>query len=97
MSATPIPRTLHMALTGARDMSLINTRRQSRSNQNVRREYKLAVVRTAILHEIERAVRYISYTTVLKLSRLLPSAQTTGTEARIAIGHGQMSERDLET
>lgn len=98
MSATPIPRTLHMALSGARDMSLINTPPINRSAiKTYIGEYKPALVRTAILHELERGGQvYFVHNRVetieavaFELSRLVP-------EARIAIGHGQVAERDLE-
>src|SRR5262249_60011339 len=55
MSATPIPRTLHMALSGTRDMSLINTPPVNRAPvKTYVGEYKPALVRTAVLHEMER-------------------------------------------
>jgi transcription-repair coupling factor (superfamily II helicase) len=98
MSATPIPRTLHMALTGARDMSLINTPPTNRASiKTFVGEYKLPLVRTAILHEMERGGQvYFVHNRVETIEQITFELKQLVPEARIAIGHGQMPERDLE-
>lgn len=98
MSATPIPRTLYMALMGARDLSVIETPPRERLPiQTIVRTYEPQLVKDAILHEIERGgqVFYLHnrvdtiYEVAGLLGKLVP-------EAKIAVGHGQMDERDLE-
>ena len=98
MSATPIPRTLHMALTGARDMSLINTPPTNRAPiKTFVGEYKLPLVRTAILHELERGGQiYFVHNRVESIEQIAADIRQLVPEARIAIGHGQMEERQLE-
>ncbi len=98
MSATPIPRTLHMALSGARDMSLINTPPVNRAPvKTYVGEYKDAVVRTAILHEMERGGQvYFVHNRVEDIDRVAAHLKELVPEARFAIGHGQMQERELE-
>lgn len=98
MSATPIPRTLHMALTGARDMSLINTPPTNRTPiKTFVGEYKLPLVRTAILHELERGGQvYFVHNRVETIEQTAFELKQLVPEARITIGHGQMQERDLE-
>lgn len=98
LTATPIPRTLNMALSGMRDLSVIATPPAKRlAIKTFVRQYDKAVVREAILRELKRGgqvyylhnnVETIDQTAAL-LSELIP-------EARIAIAHGQMRERDLE-
>jgi len=98
MSATPIPRTLHMALTGARDMSLINTPPTNRAPiKTFVGEYKLPLVRTAILHEMERGGQvYFVHNRVESIEQIAFEVKQLVPEARIIIGHGQMAERELE-
>jgi len=98
MSATPIPRTLHMALSGARDMSLINTPPTNRAPiKTFVGEYKLPLVRTAILHEMERGGQiYFVHNRVESIEAVAFELKQLVPEARIIIGHGQMQERDLE-
>jgi transcription-repair coupling factor (superfamily II helicase) len=98
MSATPIPRTLHMALSGARDMSLINTPPVNRAPvKTYVGEYRPQVVRTAILHELERGGQvFFLHNRVESIDRVAYELKELIPEARIAIGHGQMAERDLE-
>ncbi len=98
MSATPIPRTLYMSLSGIKDMSVINTPPKNRLpiktfvgvwNDNM--------VKNAIVHELDREGQvFYLYNRVetieefrLQLKKLVPNA-------RIAIGHGQMDEKQLE-
>ena len=98
LTATPIPRTLNMALSGMRDLSVIATPPAKRlAIKTFVRQYDKAVVREAILRELKRGgqiyylhnnVETIEHTATL-LSELVP-------EARIGIAHGQMRERELE-
>jgi transcription-repair coupling factor len=98
MSATPIPRTLHMALSGARDMSLITTPPTNRAPiKTFVGEYKLPLVRTAILHEMERGGQvYFVHNRVESIEAIAFEVKQLVPEARIIIGHGQMQERELE-
>ncbi|WP_330925486.1 transcription-repair coupling factor [Candidatus Sororendozoicomonas aggregata] len=98
LTATPIPRTLNMAMSGIRDLSIIATPPERRlSVKTFIREKDPHLVREAILRELLRGgqVYYLHNEvqtiekTAQDLSELLP-------EARIAIGHGQMRERELE-
>lgn len=98
MTATPIPRTLNMAMNGVRDLSIIATPPAKRlSIKTFVREFDLATVKEAILREILRGgqVYYLhnEVKTIEKAARELAEAIP---EARIQIGHGQMRERDLE-
>ena len=98
LSATPIPRTLHMALAGIRDMSVITTPPEARLPvKTFISEDRGEPVREAILRELERdgqafflhnRVRTI-HETADELARLVP-------EARFLVGHGQMPEAELE-
>jgi transcription-repair coupling factor len=98
MSATPIPRTLHMALSGARDMSLITTPPTNRAPiKTFVGEYKLPLVRTAILHEMERGGQiYFVHNRVESIEAIAHEVKQLVPEARVLIGHGQMQERELE-
>ena len=98
LSATPIPRTLHMALVGVRDMSTIETPPEDRLPiKTFIAEYDDRLVREAILKEMERngQVFFVHnrvqsiYQTAAKLQMLVP-------EARVAVGHGRMREGELE-
>lgn len=98
LSATPIPRTLGMALEGMRDLSVIATAPEKRlSIKTFVREEDPGVIREALLRELKRGGQaYFLHNDVKSiedrkaiLERLLP-------EARIAVAHGQMHERDLE-
>ena len=98
LTATPIPRTLYMSLTGARDMSTINTPPEERLPIKTHvGEWDDTLVRQAILRELDRGGQiYFVHNRVQtihlaarKLARLVP-------EATYAIGHGQMRESELE-
>lgn len=98
MSATPIPRTLYMALMGARDLSVIETAPRERLPiQTVVKTYDTKLVKEAILHELNRGgqVFYLHnrVDTIYQVAELLKMLVP---EAKIAVGHGQMEERDLE-
>lgn len=98
MSATPIPRTLYMSLSGIKDMSVISTPPKNRLPvKTFVGQYDEKSIKNAIIHELDRdgQVFYL-YNRVetieefkLKLQELVPNA-------RIAVGHGQLSESQLE-
>ena len=98
LSATPIPRTLHMSLSGIRDMSVIETPPEARYPvQTFVCEYSDAMIREAILKEIARGGQvYFLYNTVKTMDLFCSSLRELVPEARIAYAHGQMSERRLE-
>jgi len=98
LTATPIPRTLNMALGGLRDLSLIATPPAARlSIKTFVAEWSAPTVREACLRELRRGgqIYYVhnSVDTIENTGRVLGELVP---EARIAIGHGQMRERDLE-
>lgn len=98
LSATPIPRTLYMALSGIREMSLINTAPTNRAPiKTFVGPYNPAQIRMAILHEVDRGGQvYFVHNRVQTIYSKLEELQALVPEARIAVGHGQMNERDLE-
>lgn len=98
LSATPIPRTLHMALSGARDMSLINTPPANRLPiKTFVGEFKSTIVKTAILHELERSGQvYFVHNRVETIYKTAAYLKELISEGKIAIAHGQMAERELE-
>ncbi|TCV98266.1 transcription-repair coupling factor [Biostraticola tofi] len=98
LTATPIPRTLNMAMSGMRDLSIIATPPARRlAVKTFVREYDNLVVREAILREVLRGGQvYYLYNDVENIEKATHRLQELVPEARIAIGHGQMRERDLE-
>ncbi|MGN0772958.1 MAG: transcription-repair coupling factor [Candidatus Ventricola sp.] len=98
MSATPIPRTLHMSMVGIRDMSLLETPPQARYPvQTYVMEYQDSVIRDAILREIGRGGQvFFLYNRVGSIDQCHRQLQRLVPEARIAIAHGQMKENVLE-
>ena len=98
MTATPIPRTLHMALSGIRDMSLINDPPEGRTaiiTRAMPREDSL--IREAILREIERGGQvYVVHNRVESINHVADHIQRLVPHARLAVAHGQMHERQLE-
>jgi transcription-repair coupling factor (superfamily II helicase) len=98
MTATPIPRTLYLALTGARDISNINTPPEERLPVVTQvGPYDSRVVRQAILRELDRGGQcYFVHNRVQTIGAVLHRLQALVPEARIEIGHGQMPERQLE-
>ena len=98
MSATPIPRTLHMSMVGIRDMSLLETPPQARYPvQTYVMEYQDSVIRDAILREIGRGGQvFFLYNRVGSIEQCHRQLQRLVPEARIAIAHGQMKESVLE-
>ncbi|EHA9194731.1 transcription-repair coupling factor, partial [Salmonella enterica subsp. enterica serovar Volkmarsdorf] len=98
LTATPIPRTLNMAMSGMRDLSIIATPPARRlAVKTFVREYDSLVVREAILREILRGGQvYYLYNDVENIQKTAERLAELVPEARIAIGHGQMRERELE-
>ena len=98
MSATPIPRTLYMSLSGIKDMSVINTPPKNRLpiktfvgvwNENM--------LKNAIVHELDREGQvFYLYNRVETIEEFKMQLQQLVPNARIAIGHGQMDEKTLE-
>lgn len=99
LTATPIPRTLHMSLVGIRDFSVINTPPENRMPiKTYVMEYDSAVVQDAILREMERGGQiFFVHNRVESIASIAKSIRELVPQARVAVGHGQMSERQLET
>jgi transcription-repair coupling factor (superfamily II helicase) len=99
LTATPIPRTLHMALMGVRDMSVINTAPEDRlSVITVVAEFEEKLVREAILREIAREGQvYFVHNRVETIEGMARFLRRLVPEARIAVAHGQMPERELQS
>jgi transcription-repair coupling factor (superfamily II helicase) len=98
MSATPIPRTLHMALLGIRDMSVIETPPKDRlSIHTVVSRFDRDLIKTAIEQELSRGGQvYYIYNRVETIYERAGMIRELLPEVRIGVGHGQMGEADLE-
>ena len=98
MSATPIPRTLHMSLVGLRDMSVIETPPRDRmAIQTVVAKFDEKLIRSAIEVELERGGQvYFVHNRVETIYEIAAKIQELVPAARVVVGHGQMSENDLE-
>ncbi len=98
MSATPIPRTLHMSLVGLRDMSVIETPPKDRmAIQTVVARFDEKLVRSAVEVELERGGQvYFVHNRVESIYEIAARIQELVPAARVAVGHGQMSEGELE-
>ena len=98
MSATPIPRTLHMSLVGLRDMSVIETPPKDRmAIQTVVAKFDEKIVRSAIEVELERGGQvYFVHNRVESIYEIASRIQELVPAARVVVGHGQMSETELE-
>ena len=98
MSATPIPRTLHMSLVGLRDMSVIETPPKDRmAIQTVVAKFDEKIVRSAVEVELERGGQvYFVHNRVESIYEIAARIQELVPAARVAVGHGQMGETDLE-
>ncbi len=98
MSATPIPRTLHMSLVGLRDMSVIETPPKDRmAIQTVVAKFDEKLIRSAVEVELERGGQiYFVHNRVETIYELAAKIQELVPAARITVGHGQMSEGELE-
>jgi len=98
MSATPIPRTLHMSLVGLRDMSLIETPPKDRmAIQTVVAGWDDKLIRSAIEQELERGGQvYFVHNRVESIHDISAKIRELVPRARILVGHGQLSEGELE-
>ncbi len=98
MSATPIPRTLHMSLIGLRDMSVIETPPKDRmAIQTVVAKFDEKLVRSAIELEMERGGQiYFVHNRVESIYEIAAKIQELVPAARVVVGHGQMGEAELE-
>ncbi|MCW8108770.1 transcription-repair coupling factor [Alteromonas ponticola] len=98
LTATPIPRTLNMALSGMRDLSIIATPPAKRlSIKTFVQQRNKATIREAIMREILRGGQvYFLHNEVDTIAKTAEEIAEIVPEARVAIGHGQMRERELE-
>ncbi len=98
LTATPIPRTLNMALSGVRSISLINDPPQGRVPiRTFVRERDDQLIREAILREVRRGGQvYFVHNRVKSINHVAAGLQRLVPEASVAIGHGQLPEADLE-
>ena len=98
MSATPIPRTLHMSLVGLRDMSIIETPPKDRmAIQTVVARFDEKIVRSAIEVELERGGQvFFVHNRVESIYEIASRIQELVPAARVAVAHGQMGENELE-
>ena len=98
MTATPIPRTLNMAMSGLRDLSIIATPPARRlSVKTFVKSFDLALVKEAILRELLRGGQvYYLHNDVKTIERTAERLRELIPEARVVVGHGQMRERELE-
>ena len=98
LTATPIPRTLNLALSGLRDISIIATPPAGRQNiQTILAEWDIETIRDACEREHRRGGQtYILHNDIDSIERIARLLQDALPEQRIAIGHGQMRERELE-
>ncbi|MFZ5516281.1 MAG: transcription-repair coupling factor [Candidatus Zhuqueibacterota bacterium] len=98
MSATPIPRTLNMAMLGIRDMSLITT--PPRNRRPIHTEiiqFDKAVIRSAILKEVERGGQvFFVHNRVQSIDAVADMVRRLVPEVSVAVAHGQMDELQLE-
>lgn len=97
LTATPIPRTLYMALTGVRDISIINTPPAERQPIVTHiGPYSQSLVRQAIMREIERGGQvFFVHNRVQTIDAMKSHLNKLVPEARVGIGHGQMNEGEL--
>ncbi|MCK8045995.1 transcription-repair coupling factor [Shewanella sp. 1CM18E] len=98
LTATPIPRTLNMAMSGMRDLSIIATPPAKRlAVKTFVREYDEATIREALLREILRGGQvYFLHNSVESIEKRADEIRDLLPEARVVTAHGQMRERELE-
>ena len=98
MSATPIPRTLHMALSGIRDISVIETPPKNRKPvRTVVAEYTPAMLKEAVSAELERGGQvFILYNNIARLDAFADGVRETFPEHSVVVGHGKMPASLLE-
>ncbi|MFO7542579.1 MAG: transcription-repair coupling factor [Thiobacillus sp.] len=98
LTATPIPRTLAMSLEGIRDFSVIATAPQKRlAVKTFVHAFSNGLIREAVLRELKRGGQvFFLHNEVSTIQNMLERLETLLPEARIRVGHGQMTERELE-
>ena len=98
LSATPIPRTLHMGLVGVRDMSLIQTAPSDRvAIKTIVAPTSDALIASALRQELDRGGQvYFVHNRIESIYAVRDALQSLAPRARIVVGHGQMRERELE-
>ena len=98
MSATPIPRTLHMSMVGLRDMSVIETPPKDRiAIQTVVASWDNKLIQSALEQELDRGGQiYFVHNRVESIWEIAAKLQELAPKARILVGHGQMSDGELE-
>ena len=98
LTATPIPRTLHMSLAGIRDMSVLEEAPEERMPiQTFVCEYNESMVREAIVRELARGGQvYYVYNRVNNIGDIAAALSELVPEASVSFAHGQMQERELE-
>ena len=98
LTATPIPRTLHMSLGGIRDMSVLEEAPNERQPiQTYVMEYNEEMVREAIVRELSRQGQvYYVYNRINNIAEITDRIQALVPEATVAYAHGQMKEHELE-
>src|SRR5580704_5951895 len=98
MSATPIPRTLHMSLVGLRDMSVIETPPKDRiAIQTVVASWDEKLIQSSLEQELDRGGQvFFVHNRVDSIWEIAAKLQTLAPRARVIVGHGQMSEGELE-
>jgi transcription-repair coupling factor (superfamily II helicase) len=98
MSATPIPRTLHMSLVGLRDMSVIETPPKDRmAIQTIVAKFDEKLIRTALELELERGGQvYFVHNRVETIYEMAAKIRELVPQARVVVGHGQLPEAELE-
>jgi transcription-repair coupling factor (superfamily II helicase) len=98
LTATPIPRTLNMAMSGIRDLSIIATPPARRmAVKTLISEWDRAILREALLRELQRGGQvFFLHNEVKSIERIAREVQDLAPQARLAVAHGQLPERDLE-
>jgi transcription-repair coupling factor (superfamily II helicase) len=98
LTATPIPRTLAMSLEGLRDFSVIATAPRKRlSIKTFVSRFSDGIIREAVLRELKRGGQvYFLHNEVSTIEAMRARLEKLAPEARVVVGHGQMSERELE-
>lgn len=98
LTATPIPRTLNMAMSGIRDISIIATPPNHRlSVKTFVREFNLDIIKEAIMRELQRGGQvYYLYNKVESINKIALDLQNLLPQARVKVAHGQMNKKDLE-
>ncbi|RSL29564.1 transcription-repair coupling factor [Salibacterium salarium] len=99
LTATPIPRTLHMSMLGVRDLSVIETPPENRFPvQTYVIDYNASLVKEAVERELSRGGQvYILYNRVDDISRMADQVSMLVPDAEVAYAHGQMNEQELES